>query len=725
MSTTKISDKFIRPYKGAFSYKTEDAEFFHGRKLDNFHFKTLVLGCRFSALHAPSGAGKTSLIQASFIPSLEEENGFVVALSRPSTEPVITTKKSIFLSLLPDPTVEAACLRYFLEHSDLNGISPSSTIRDVANSLNSNTMNPRVKRVILKRFRSYADVSNGSSPKMSLLLRDDGLSDSYTPSFSRVLLLANGADFFIRYLHRLYSATTDETIPTRITESSSIAEILEFLDNETIKENYSNLVDQVEHDSNSLFVFLDGLLNLTAQQTGANSIVTILIDQFEEFFTLIERSNSLEDINQRSMLLETTDEDRETYKVCQDFFHELGVLVRGKSKHKDAYGRHSKLPVKVIFSLRDEFYAKLDGPARYIGEIDRSSSYRLNLLAKEESVSVISEPAALLGYRIDLNLSRHIISELSLADGFVDPGHIQIVCDHLWQKYMKNQDEQYTLDLPMFQRRGEKVQDIIKTYFHNFLEQFEEDERYDVLRILNSLFIYNDSTKTASRTRTDKRNLFSSSLIAQGYKDDLIKRMEEKRIVRSTSYKDMTLLEITHEFLIGLIKKSSETFYEENPSWLAAERSLVALDSISKDMSDSRLLSEEQLDIVTKYKKRLSVNATASWLPQLAMKSLVQRNEPDTDSMMSVIDWTREIKTRSHSEDLASSVLKFADRNENKHRAYNQMECGYVLETLKKASGIDGLDDERLRRLVSGLIRHGSEQQAREFSRLLGGNLDG
>lgn len=724
MENLNINGQVVRPYKGSFSYEAEDAEFFYGRKLDSFRLKTLVLSSRYVALHAPSGAGKTSLLQASFIPRLEEEHGFVVALSRPSPNPVATTKKSIFLSLLPDPAIEAACLNYLIEESNGVRLTRSSLVKDIAIQVNTSEIDSRVRRLFLKKFRKYTDVSAGKSAILKSLLRDDGLTDSYTPAISRILLLANGTEYFLRYLQRLRAAVTDETMSISITEDSTIGEILSMLENGTVNDNYAGLVDQFEKDKSNLFEFLDGMLNLTSQHEGSNSIVTILIDQFEEFFTLIERSNSLEDSNQRSLMLETTDEDRKTYKTCQEFFHELGIVVRAKSKFKDAFGRYSKLPVKVIFSLRDEFYAKLDEPARYIGEIDRASSFRLNLLAKEDSRKVISEPANAVGYIIDDKLAKHIIDELSLADGLVDPGHIQIICDHIWEKYLKNQQKQYMFDLPTFRSKGEEVHGIIKTYFHNFLEQFDEDERYDVLRILNSLFIYNDSTKTASRKRTDKKSLFKSTLIAQGYKDDLIKRMEEKRIVRSTSYKEMTLLEITHEFLIGLIKRSTQDFYEKNPIWLAAERSLDALDTASKDMSPERTLTEEQLEVITHYKKRLSVKATASWLPQLAMKSLVQMNEPDSKSMQAVIDWTKQIGAESVSDDLATKVLEFADRKENRHRAYNQMECGYLLNSLSQVNNID-VDDDTLRRLVAGLISHGSETQTKVFCELFGVSVNG
>jgi hypothetical protein len=53
-----------KPYKGSESYQVEDAEFFFGRDGEANQVIAKILSSRFSLVHAQSGAGKTSLINA-------------------------------------------------------------------------------------------------------------------------------------------------------------------------------------------------------------------------------------------------------------------------------------------------------------------------------------------------------------------------------------------------------------------------------------------------------------------------------------------------------------------------------------------------------------------------------------------------------------------------------------------------------------------------------------
>src|SRR5579859_4579064 len=60
-----------KPYKGPESYQTEDAQLFFGRDAEAEQLITKIAGLRCTLLHAPSGAGKTSLLNARIIPGLE------------------------------------------------------------------------------------------------------------------------------------------------------------------------------------------------------------------------------------------------------------------------------------------------------------------------------------------------------------------------------------------------------------------------------------------------------------------------------------------------------------------------------------------------------------------------------------------------------------------------------------------------------------------------------
>ena len=61
----------LEPYKGSESYQVEDFELFFGREREAEQVTALILASRLSLLHAASGAGKTSLLNARVIPFLE------------------------------------------------------------------------------------------------------------------------------------------------------------------------------------------------------------------------------------------------------------------------------------------------------------------------------------------------------------------------------------------------------------------------------------------------------------------------------------------------------------------------------------------------------------------------------------------------------------------------------------------------------------------------------
>jgi hypothetical protein len=64
-----VSD--AKPYKGPESYETHDAKLFFGREEEAEQLRAQILASPFTLLHAQSGAGKTSLLNAKIIPGLE------------------------------------------------------------------------------------------------------------------------------------------------------------------------------------------------------------------------------------------------------------------------------------------------------------------------------------------------------------------------------------------------------------------------------------------------------------------------------------------------------------------------------------------------------------------------------------------------------------------------------------------------------------------------------
>src|SRR5690349_21673629 len=74
------------PYVGPRSFQT--GEKLYGRERELRDLLGLLIAERIVLLHSPSGAGKTSLVQAALIPQLQEQDFQVLPVMRVSLEPV-------------------------------------------------------------------------------------------------------------------------------------------------------------------------------------------------------------------------------------------------------------------------------------------------------------------------------------------------------------------------------------------------------------------------------------------------------------------------------------------------------------------------------------------------------------------------------------------------------------------------------------------------------------
>ena len=96
------------PYVGPMPF--QEGQTLHGRSREVMDLIDLLIVNRIVVLHSPSGAGKTSLVQASLIPELERE-GFqalpIMRVSLTPPRPLRGTHNRFVLSLLPD----GACLQ--------------------------------------------------------------------------------------------------------------------------------------------------------------------------------------------------------------------------------------------------------------------------------------------------------------------------------------------------------------------------------------------------------------------------------------------------------------------------------------------------------------------------------------------------------------------------------------------------------------------------------------
>jgi hypothetical protein len=106
------------PYKGLVAYGLSDAEFFFGRDLAIAELLDCLHNNRLTVLHAESGAGKTSLLQAGIAPQLLASQRLPVRIRALDENPTVAVKKTFLRDLDSAPRLAEVPLRDFLHHVD-------------------------------------------------------------------------------------------------------------------------------------------------------------------------------------------------------------------------------------------------------------------------------------------------------------------------------------------------------------------------------------------------------------------------------------------------------------------------------------------------------------------------------------------------------------------------------------------------------------------------------
>jgi WD40 repeat protein len=102
------------PYKGLLSYSLNEAEIFYGRNEAKIDLLTCLRQGPLTVLHAASGAGKTSLLQAGIAAQLIANGHLAIHLRSHDADPIDFIKRMFLPELVHAPALAAAPLREFL-----------------------------------------------------------------------------------------------------------------------------------------------------------------------------------------------------------------------------------------------------------------------------------------------------------------------------------------------------------------------------------------------------------------------------------------------------------------------------------------------------------------------------------------------------------------------------------------------------------------------------------
>lgn len=555
-----------KPYKGAESYQAEDGELFFGREREAEQIVAMVVSRRLSVLHAPSGAGKTSLLNTRLIPELERR-GFLPVRVLPQNHPLEAIRVSLLEYLLPPPEAEALAVRQAiaeLASSDSERLEPGLTLRQLRERRDALPARRTAKRALVAPVEGCA-----APPALAL-----GELGAVLPWFRRWLRGSVAAAAFEVHLRAISEraaarhlglCTLDEDFPAQ--------RLLALFADPELVADYEVLFESLYPPLPGLLPFLDNL-HLGYGQYGDSSGLVIVLDQFEELFTRFVGAEPGVRGDQRPDL-DRPGEDRKL-----ELFRELAALRR---REQGAAAGPPAWPVRILVSMRNEYLANLDELSREDPDFKFDERYHLYFLERENAAAAVREPAIRFGYRYGQACYDEIMKELTQEDGRVQPAHVQIVCEKLWEESGADLARHHALpaggdgalpeipyDTYLEKLRG--AQGILQSYLDDVLARLEKeflsrqaeareagdgwladlsatDIRLEALELLEPL-----KTGAGTRNIVARSELVSQPFRRSDLRSWLLDRLNDHRIVRVEKRLKGLFVEITHEFLIRPIQ---------------------------------------------------------------------------------------------------------------------------------------------------------------------------
>jgi hypothetical protein len=634
MSTQTVRQtSTAKPYKGPESYQVEDTDLFFGRDLEAEQLMARILSSRFTLLHAQSGAGKTSLLNARVIPGLEARgwNAFRIL---PQNDPI--------------ESIRAATLHYLVPHPEAERLSVKRAWKFLAPAGGDPTLN--------ELLRSYDELQLRDARRRDLVspieLSISEASTDFAPVsvntyFGRVLRSCIEVDDLAEHIAAVEQAE-DTRLPPRTTISGQTraSELVEMLGDKTFLLSYNKLLNELKVPGRDLAAFFRHITETYGRRRTRFALVLVL-DQFEEMFTRFidpgvtgaDGIGDLPDWRLRWELFKQLEqlhrEDSKQPTHMTDEETEITAEETETTAEEDASRTTQPLPLRYVVSMRDEYIAQMDPLRRFVGRLEESS-YHLRLLEKEQAKLAIQEPAVIFGYTYERDCFARIIQQLTKEDRFVEPAHLQLVCEKLWNEKGRElasinaengaDGQTPVIRREVFEHLGE-TKGILKSFFKDFLKELGEDEQLEVLEMLAPLV-----TASGTRNIMERDRLVNAPFRDGSRREKLLSKLVNHTVVRTEHRLGGYFVEITHEFLIGPILEALGDAMSANPEY---DRYRLALRAIERLQGTSIagtkvLLTAHDFAILHQHRDTIRWNA---WSAELMLRSALASRDVTKETL--------------------------------------------------------------------------------------------
>jgi len=546
MTTAELPQS--KPYKGTASYQVEDRDFFFGRAADAERLLARVLSARFTLLHAQSGAGKTSVVNATAIPELERR-GWTPVRILPHNNPVASARGATLLSVMPSPQVELAAIdRVIAAIPD----AAELTIDQLLATYDSLRLSDPRRRSLISPV--CAAEGTAASPDVT---------QPVVPCFSRLLRSTIDVEAFSSHIAAVRQGGDANPFPDDpIDGSTPLRQVREIIGSDDFAARYKTLLAYLDPPSPKLWPFLLNLLEVYGARRSQFALI-LIFDQFEEIFTRF--------VDPGTAVHTTT--ELPDWRLRYDFFEQLKEVYCGRLAD-------GELPsIRFLISMRSEYVAQLGPIQEFAPEIDQSR-FHLKLLSKEGALDAIRRPASIYDYGYTEDCYRRIVSDLLKEDRYVEPAHLSLICEKLWAE--KDQPVETggsaaqtarVIDLDIYDVKLKGAKGILRAFLRDYLDGLPtDDDRNESLELLDPLI-----TGTGTRNIVERRQLVNVPFRDAMRRQMLLQGLVDRTIVRVEVRLGGSFVEITHEFLIPSIHEAMQDILFRDGDYLRLKDALQTL----------------------------------------------------------------------------------------------------------------------------------------------------
>jgi DNA-binding winged helix-turn-helix (wHTH) protein len=325
---------------------------------------------------------------------------------------------------------------------------------------------------------------------------------------------------------------------------------------------------------------LTDLIDQFLQYAPDQSII-IMLDQFEEFFLLL------------------TDESQ------HNFMEAMAMLMAERT-----------LSIRFVFVLREDMLAEMNHFKHILPEIYHHE-YRLKRLSRDQATVAITAPAQKVGCAFDPLLVERLLDDLAEHED-IDPPHLQIVCDTLYD----TRDDRNHITETVYEHLGGASQ-ILKEYLARVLRRFNATDLHAVQQILLSL-ISTDEQRLVLREIELVSRIHHDGRVEVDALKVLIEELVDARVVRRRSQDGESWLELAHECLIQEVSHwLTDTLFAVKQARSLLERAL------ENYRAHQLIIDPDSLDYLYPFLEEIGISSEEA---NLLTKSLLHRGR-------SVPDW--------------------------------------------------------------------------------------